>query len=295
VERAIRELGYQPSFLARALKGKRTKTIGMLVTSSTNPFFAEVVSGVEEGCFRRGFNLILCISRDQRGRQLSYLDMLMQKRIDALVVMTVSRDSDFQQALGRLGDLPKVILDSEPFPNACAIGDDSVLGGRLATDFLIERGFQQIGCLTGPQRHPRSRDRFRSFEDAMRATGRPINSDWIVASDLTASGGYEAMTRIFDAGPPPSALFAFNDLMAMGAYPAVMERGLSIPGDISVVGYDDLEIATFLFPALTTIRQPSFDLGLKAAEILIRHLEDKIEIPPLIQLMPELIVRDSVQ
>jgi LacI family transcriptional regulator len=90
-------------------------------------------------------------------------------------------------------------------------------------------------------------------------------------------------------------LFAFNDLMAMGAYPAVMERGLSIPGDISVVGYDDLELATFLFPALTTIRQPSFDLGLKAAEILIRHLEDKIEIPPLIQLMPELIVRDSVQ
>ncbi|MCP3870551.1 MAG: substrate-binding domain-containing protein [Gammaproteobacteria bacterium] len=294
VERAIRELGYQPNSLARALRSKRTKTIGMLVTSSTNPFFAEVVSGVEEECFRRGYSLILCISRDQHGRQLTYLNMLMQKRIDALVIMTVSRDPDFQQALGSLGSLPKVILDSEPFPNACAIGDDSVLGGRQATDYLIERGFREIGCLTGPQNHPRSRDRFCGFEKAMGVAEQPIKMDWIVANDLTAQGGYEAMTRILNAGPQPQAVFAFNDLMALGAYRAVMERGLSIPDDISVVGYDDLEIAKLLFPALTTIRQPSFELGLEAAQILIRHLENKVEIPPQIQLIPKLIIRNSV-
>lgn len=295
VQRAIRDLGYQPSSLARALKVNRTHTIGMLVTSSTNPFFAEVVRGVEEGCFRGGFSLILCNSGNQRGRQLAYLDTLMQKRIDALVVMTANRDPDFQQALERLEALPKVILDSEPFPNACAIGDDSVLGGRLAAGFLVDRGYAAIGCLTGPETHPRSRDRFRGFEEAMRDAGHPIRPEWIVGDDLSALGGYQAMTRMLDSGSRPRALFAFNDLMAMGAYRAIVERGLAIPDDISVVGYDDLEIAAFLVPALTTVRQPSFDLGLEAAEILIRFLENGADMPPLIQLIPELVIRDSVR
>ena len=295
VKQAIRELGYQPSSLARALKVNRTKTIGMLVTSGTNPFFAEVVTGVEEGCFRNGYSLILCNSGNQPGRQSTYLDTLMQKRIDALVVMTVHRDPEFQAALERLDKLPKVILDSEPFPNACAIGDDSVLGGRLAASLLIDRGYEQIGCLTGPEGHPRSLERFRGFEEAMQEAEKPVRPEWIVGDSLSALGGYRAMNRLLDGGPVPRALFAFNDLMAMGAYRAIMERGLSIPEDISMVGYDDLEIASYLVPALTTIRQPSFDLGLEAAGILIRHLERKAAIPPLIQLTPELVVRDSVQ
>lgn len=294
VKEAIRELGYQPSSLAGALKSNRTKTIGMLVTSSTNPFFAEVVRGVEEDCYRSGYSLILCNSGEQPGRQSSYLDTLRQKRVDALVVMTVNRGPQFQQTLGSLVDLPKVVLDSKPFPNACAIGDDSVLGGRLATKHLIERGIERIGCLTGPQDHPRSRERLSGFETAMHEAGLAINPDWIVAGELTALGGYNATTQMLDSGAQPQAIFAFNDLMVMGAYRAIMERGLSIPGDISIMGYDDHEIASYLFPALTTIRQPSFDLGLEAAEILIRHLETKVEIPSLIHLTPELIIRDSV-
>ncbi len=295
VKRAISELGYHPSSLARALKIKRSKTIGMLVTSSTNPFFAEVISGVEEGCFRNDFSLILCNTGDQPGRQHAYLDTLMQKRIDALVIMTASRDADFQQALERLGDLPRVILDSEPSAGACAIGDDSVLGGRLATDFLIERGFDRIACLSGPADHPRSNDRRQGFEQAMNLGERHIRPDWVVADDLSAPGGYRAMQRILDTDNCPEAVFAFNDLMAVGAYRAIMERGLTIPDDLSIIGYDDLEIASYLVPALTTIRQPSFDLGLEAAEILIHCLKDKSDIPPRVQFTPELILRDSVQ
>lgn len=295
VERVIGTLGYQPSSLARALKVKRTHTIGMLVTNSTNPFFAEVVHGVEEGCFRNNFSLILCNSGDEPDRQEAYLVTLMQKRIDALLVMTTNNDPEFYGKLSELKDLPKVILDSEPGLDACTIGDDSVLGGRMATEFLIRQGFKKIGCLTGPEGHPRSRDRYRGFSNAMANAGLTTNPDWIVPGQLTALGGYEAMQRILDTGTRPDALFAFNDLMAMGAYRAIMENGLAIPGDISVIGYDDLDIAGYVMPPLTTIRQPSFDLGLKAAEVLIHHLEDKQPMPPVIQLNPELIVRDSVK
>lgn len=294
VQTAIDEMGYQPSYLARALKSKRTQTLGMLVTSSTNPFFAEVISGVEEGCFRAGYSLILCNCGDQPGRQSSYLETLMQKRIDGLAVMTTSRDAGFQQELERLGEMPRVVLDSAPMPHACAIGDDSVAGGRLAGEHLLARGNERAACLTGPVSHPRSRDRLNGFKSAMRAAGHALGDSLVATGDLTARGGYEAMQSLLGSGQRPTAVFAFNDLMAMGAYRAIMEHGLSVPGDISVIGYDDLEIATYMAPPLTTIHQPGFGLGLEAAEILIDNLENGTPLPDVISKMPQLVERDSV-
>ncbi|PRY20950.1 LacI family transcriptional regulator [Aliiruegeria haliotis] len=295
VEKAVDDLGYEPSYLARALKSNRTRTIGMLVTSSTNPFFAEIVSGVEEGCFQAGYSLILCNAGDQPGRQRSYLKTLMQKRIDALVVMTVNRDPDFQSELDRLTNLPRAVLDSDPMPHACAIGDDSILGGRLAAEYLAGRGHRRIGCLSGPERHTRSDDRLSGFRDGLAQAGLSLDPGLVAAGELSARGGYEAMRALIERGALPDALFAFNDLMAMGAYKAVAEEGLAVPGDISIIGYDDLEIASYLQPGLTTIRQPGFNLGLEAAEILIRNLESGIGLPDVIQKKPELVVRESVR
>ncbi len=295
VTKAVDELDYRPSYLARALKSKRTQTLGMLVTSSTNPFFAEVISGVEEGCFQAGYSLILCNCGDQPGRQRSHLETLMQKRIDGLAVMTTRRDEDFQAELSSLGTMPRVVLDSAPMAHACAIGDDSVTGGRLAAEFLLSHDHTLIGCLTGPVTHPRSKDRLDGFETGLRGKGMSLDHDLVIAGDLTAHGGYEAMRCLLDKGKVPTAVFAFNDLMAMGAYRAILERGLSIPADISVVGYDDLEIAAYMVPALTTIRQPGFDLGLEAAEILIGNLKNGSDLPEIIRKTPELVVRESVK
>ena len=294
VEKAINDLGYQPSSLARALKVKSTKTIGMLVSSSTNPFFAEVVQGVEEGCYQKGFSLILCNSGDQHERHLSYLRTLMQKRIDALVVMTKSDDEIFNEQLKRLKTLPKILLDFELSVDGCAIVDDSILGGTLAANHLLEHGFFKIGCLTGPVDHPRSRDRLKGFIEAVEVSGLSIRSDWIIADDLSAPGGYHAMKKLLQAEEQPNAVFACNDMMAIGAYRAIQERGLVVGRDISIIGYDDLELAAYLTPSLTTVHQPSFDLGLKAADILIDHLENKTELPKLLKFQPNLVVRDSV-
>ena len=295
VEKAIQDLGYQPSSLARALKVKTTKTIGMLVSSSTNPFFAEVVQGVEEGCYQKGYSLILCNSGDQHDRHLSYLQTLMQKRIDALVVMTSSSDEIFNKKLSSLKKLPKILLDFQLGVEGCAIGDDSVLGGRLATNYLLDQGLTAIGCLTGPVDHPRSRDRHRGFIEAMEANGQPIHSEWVIADDLSAPGGYRAMQKVLNAKERPQAVFACNDMMAIGAYRAIQECGLKVGEDISIIGYDDLELAGYLTPSLTTVHQPSFELGLKAADILIDHLENKTEMPELLQFEPKLVIRESVQ
>lgn len=294
VEEVIKSLGYKPSSLAQALKSKRTRTIGMLVTSSTNPFFAEVVSGVEEGCYRHGYSLILGNSGDLPGRQLSYLHTLMQKQIDALAIMTTNRDDDFQIELDKQISLPRVVLDSEPILNGCAIGDNSLIGGQLATQHLIDLGHTRIGCLTGPNHHLRSNERLAGFKSALKAAGLIVNSDWIVSGRLTAKGGYTAAKALLSLDESPTAIFAFNDLMATGAYRAVRESGLSIPQDISIVGYDDIEIASFLTPTLTTMRQPGFEFGLEAANILVRHLEEGLKLPAQVRRTPELVVRNSV-
>lgn len=294
VEQAIQDLGYQPSSLARALKINATKSIGMLVSSSTNPFFAEVVRGVEEGCFQKGYSLILCNSGDKHERHLAYLQTLMQKRIDALVVMTTSKDQIFNEKLASLEALPKILLDAEPSLEGCAIGDDSLAGGRLATNYLLGSGHREIACLTGPHDHPRSSNRYRGYIEAMKEAGLVVKEKWVQAEELTVPGGYRAMCRVFDQGGRPQAVFACNDLMAFGAYRAISERGLAIPADISIIGYDNLELSTYLNPALTTIHQPSFDLGLTAADILIDHLENKTDLPNRIQLDSNLVERESV-
>ena len=295
VEKAISELGYQPSSLARALKVNSTRTLGMLVTSSSNPFFAEVVAGVEETCFRNGYSLILCNSLDKNDRLIAHLQALMQKRIDALLIMTTTTDKAFYETLRNFDSLPKVFLDSEVEIDGCAIVDDSVRGGYKATSLLIKRGLRRIGCLLGPEGHPRSRERYQGFGKAMDEAGLAINPDWIIADDLSAEGGHRAMCKQLALRDFPEAIFACNDLMAIGAYRAIYERGLSVPDDISIVGYDDLELAAYMTPSLTTIYHPSFDLGVTAAENLINHLEHKADMPSTIQLAPKLILRESVR
>lgn len=298
VNDTIAKMGYQPSSLARALKINRTHTLGMLVPNSTNPFFAEVLQGVEEACYARGYSLILCHSDNKADRQLTHLNTLIKKRVDALIVMTTHEDPVLDEQLSILPKLPMVVLDAQAGLNGCTIGDNSVYGGHLATSHLIGQGHSDIACLTGPQGHPRSEDRLRGFTLAMVDAGLPIVKHWLVATELTAPGGYRAMNLIFErcrGGKTPQAVFAFNDLIALGAYRAIQEKGLHIPNDISIIGYDDLELASYLTPSLSTIHQPSLALGEQAAAVLISHLETLCTLPNDLTLTPELIVRESVK
>lgn len=291
VKRAIGELNYNPSYLAKALKGQKTDTLGMLITTSTNPFFAEVLLGVEQAAHKAGFSLILGNAGETAEQQLTSLKTLAAKKIDALVIMTTNRSKEFITAVEALVELPKVILDSEPLSGGCAIGDDSVLGARLAARHLLDYGHHRIAIISGPDSHDRSDKRLSGFELEL---NKKIPRELKASGQLDVSSGYIAARQLLNVRPRPTALFAFNDLMALGAYKAADELGLKIPEDLSIIGYDDIEIARFLSPSLTTVRQSAYEIGQRTGEMLIAHLAEGEPLDGVYQLTPELVVRESV-
>ncbi|GAA0583320.1 LacI family DNA-binding transcriptional regulator [Caenispirillum bisanense] len=296
VHAVIDRLGYAPSGVARALKGNRTQSIGMVVTSSTNPFFAALIHSVEAACFARGYSLVLCNTEDDRDKQVAYLATLRMKRIDALVVLTANQQPGLAAELAAAAEVPTVVLDAEEAGAATVISDDSFAGGALAARHLAECGFRRIACITGPQRHPRSAERLAGFMAGLDAADVPLPPAMMETADLTVAGASAAMARLLDrpAAERPEAVFCFNDMMAMGALCAAHERGLVVPDDVSVMGYDDVELAAFMAPPLTTIHQPVPELGARAAAVLIDHLDGGAPLPRVLKLRPRLVERRSV-
>ncbi len=295
VKAAIDQLGYYPSNLARALKGEPTGTVGMLVTSSTNPFFAEVISGVEERCYERGYSLILCNTGDDRQRLNAQLKTLLQKRIDGLVVMTTNADLRFFKDLRRYRGLRIVAIDTEEMDEVPVINDDSGSGGAIAARHLIARGFRRIAVLAGPKAHPRALRRLAGFRDALEAAGHPLDPTLRYCTELTLAGGARATRKLLaEQALRPEAIFCMNDLAAVGALHVLSEEGLEVPRDISLVGYDDIEIAAYCRPPLTTVRQPTEEIGHTAAERLIALVEGAEQPSESVALAPQLIERSSV-
>ncbi len=297
VRAAIRELGYMPSEVARALKSKRTHIVGMIVTSTSNPFFAAVTGGVERACFDRGYSLMLCNTDDVEERLNEYLDTLFAKRIDALVVMTTNASPEFLRRLREIDSVPVVAIDAAPDTARTVVNDDSDLGGRLVAGFLAKRGFRRIACLAGPEGHPRMRERLAGFEAGLAEHGLALDPTLLAHEPLTIDGGAAAIAR-FLALPPegrPEVVFCFNDMMAVGVLHAAHDAGLGIPDDLSVVGYDDIEFASHTIPPLTTVRQPTAEIGGTAARAIIDHLETGAALPETVSLAPELVVRGSVR
>ncbi len=295
VRSAIAELGFQPSAVARALKTDRSRSVGMLVTSSTNPFFAEVIRGVEEGCFARGYSLILCNTGDVSERLEAYLATLVAKRIGGLAVMTTNLDQRFFQRLGSRRPLPVVAIDTQGLPGTSLVNDDSEAGGRLAGRHLVQRGFRRLAVIAGKAAHPRSRERLAGFRAALAEAGLALDPALVLPSDLTVGGGFAAMQALLDRSgdDAPEAVFCLNDLLAVGGLCALDKRGLKVPEDISIIGYDDIELAAYTVPPLTTVRQPAAEIGRRAADILIAQIETG-SAPRRLALAPTLVERESV-
>ncbi|CAH8236618.1 DNA-binding transcriptional dual regulator RbsR [Vibrio aestuarianus] len=296
VNKAAQDLNYAPSALARSLKMNRTRTIGMLVTTSTNPFFGEVVKGVERSCYHKGYNLILCNTEGDNERMKTSINTLLQKRVDGLLLMCSTLEGERIEVFDRYPDIPVVVMDWGPMLFASdKIQDNSLSGGYIATNYLIECGHKEIGCITGPLIRHQAQMRYEGYKRAVLEAGLEINPQWIVESDFECEGGYEAFNRMLEKGPLPSSIFVSNDMMAMGVLNAAHEKGIRIPEDVSIMGYDDIHIARFMSPALTTVHQPKYRLGKVAVETLLKKLEKETLEPQVVQLDPTLVVRKSVK
>ncbi|GIA40654.1 Ribose operon repressor [Vibrio cholerae] len=295
VNNAAQQLNYAPSALARSLKMNRTKTIGMLVTTSTNPFFGEVVKGVERSCYHQGYNLILCNTEGDNQRMKASINILLQKRVDGLLLMCSTLEGERLDVFDRYPDIPIVVMDWGPILFASdKIQDNSLQGGYMAAKHLIECGHKEIGCITGPLIRHQAQMRYEGYKRALAEAGIAINPDWIVESDFECEGGYQAFEKLYQRGKLPSALFVSNDMMAMGVIQAASQRGLRVPDDLSLIGYDDVHIAKFMTPALTTIHQPKYRLGKAAIDTLLYRLENPDTTAQVVQLEPTLVVRSSV-
>lgn len=292
---AVQQLNYAPSALARSLKMNRTKTIGMLMTTSTNPFFGEVVKGVERSCYHQGYNLILCNTEGDDQRMKSNINTLLQRRVDGLLLMCSTLEGERLDVFDRYPDIPIVVMDWGPILFSCdKIQDNSLQGGYMATKHLIDCGHRDIGCITGPLNRHQAQMRYDGYKRALTQAGFAINPDWIVEADFECEGGYQAFETLYQRGKLPSALFVSNDMMAMGVLQAASQKGLRVPDELSLIGYDDVHIAKFMTPALTTIHQPKYRLGKAAVDTLLYRLENPDTTAQVVQLEPTLVVRNSV-
>jgi LacI family transcriptional regulator len=286
----IQELGYQPNSLARSLRKKETQSLGLILPDSTNQYFAEIQCGVEKAAYDRGYSVILCNTEGDENKENLYVNVLRNKRMDG--ILFISSGSSTKLLLEE--KIPLVLVDRDmPDLEVDTVMADNFQGGYLATQYLIELGHTRIGCITGPEGIVPSGRRIAGYRKALEETGLYLDPQLICAGDFHAATGKIAASRLLKLPKPPTAIFAFNDLMAVGAIQAAADLKRVIPRDLALVGFDDIELASFIQPPLTTIRQPKLEMGLLAVDMLINRIHDHALPIKKVTLPVSLIKRES--
>ena len=289
----IDELRYIPSAVARSLKNDKTHTLGMMIPNNSNPYFAEIIQGIEDESFKLGYNIILCNSYDDPKKQAAYTRVLMEKRIDGLIIVASGSDDELNQLLSDEA-IPKVLVDREvPGLAADFIESDHEQGGYLATKHLLELGHTDIACVAGPKTLLPSGDRVHGYLRALQEANVPFQDEFLAHSDFTSQGGFTAFQQLLALKKRPSAIFVSNDLMAIGGLCAAQQAGVQIPTELSVVGYDDIALASFSTPRLTTIAQPKYEIGVLTAQVMVARIKNA-ELPLRREMLQtQLVIRQS--
>ncbi|KIK88528.1 LacI family DNA-binding transcriptional regulator [Pseudomonas koreensis] len=292
VEAAIKSLDYVPSAVARSLKAKTTATIGLLVPNSLNPYFAELARGIEDYCERNGYCVILCNSDDNPEKQRSYLRVLLEKRIDGLIVASAGGDIGLAQGLAGV-KTPMVIVDRGlDGVDADLVRIDHEYGAYLATRHLLELGHRDIATIGGPSSTSVAQMRQAGFCRALQEAGITVRPERMLESDFTSTGGYNAAAILLESNPP-SAIFAGNDMIGIGVLRAAAERNVRVPSELSVIGFDDIQMSRYVYPALTTVGQSILQLGEMAAEVLLRRIATPSLVTDQRIVTPSIVLRES--
>ncbi len=273
VREAALALGFRPSGIARSLKLQTTRTIGLIVTDIENPYFPELVRAIEDAANAAGYVVLLCNAANDPDREAGYLDLLVERRVDGIVIAASGLGDHHQQWLAR-SPLPVALVNCAvagvPLPT---IASDNRGGGRLAVEHLLALGHRRIGHLTAPARNIDGPDRLAGAQDAMRTAADRDAVLTVTVGSPDVTGGQQAMLELLALTPATTAVFAYNDLMAIGAMRAVRALGRRVPQDISVVGFDDVTLAAYVDPPLTTIAQLTAEMGRWAFGALAREME----------------------
>jgi LacI family transcriptional regulator len=290
---AARRLNYVPSAAARALVSGKTKTIGMIATDNASPVYAGIVRGVEEVANAAGFGLLLCNSADSQDRALACLDLLRAKQVDGVLLTPVQTDLRDVQHLQENGTPFVLLLRHFAELATDFVITDNEAGGYVATRHLLELGHRRIGHVAGPAHVSSAQGRLAGYRRALAEHGIAADERLVAHAPFTVNGGFEAALELLARPDRPTAVFAANDLQAVGVLKAARQLDLRVPEELALVGGDDIELAEFLEVPLTTFHQPARAIGARGAEILLGRLEGELGPPERVVLRPELIVRRS--
>lgn len=291
VRQAMQRLDYTPNANARSLRTQVTRTLGLIVPNLSNPFYAELASNVGARAFEAGYELLLGSSFDDEGCESRHLSALRERRIDGALVVATGRSNLHREA--RPTPFPCVFLDRE-VAGGKSVATDNRLGGRLALEHVLSLGHRRVGLLVGDEHVPNVQYRLAGARQALEGYGIAVADEHIIRGSQSVKTGREAR-RWWGVDEPPTAVFATNDVIALGVWQSCLEAGVQVPDDVSLVGFDDIEWASLTVPPLTTVRQDLPRMAARGLESLVAAVGGE---PPEVgteYIAPELIVRASTR
>ncbi|MFW6282390.1 MAG: LacI family DNA-binding transcriptional regulator [bacterium] len=292
----MKEANYKPNAIARSLSTNKSNSIGVFLHYNPSKglhhvFFHEILFALETKLGKKGYDFVY-FSELKWKRTCDYLAKCRNRHVDGAIVMGVSVDEKLDEFLET--DIPVVFLDLDIVGNkATYISSNNIGGARMATRYLHQLGHRNIGMITGVMDTRPAEDRYLGYKKEMDSLGIEINEKWIINTFFNEEGGYKSMNKILTMKDKPTAIFCHSDMIAIGAIKAIKKAGYSVPGDFSVIGYDGLEIGSYMTPALTTIKQDTYTMGEKAADLLMTMINKPRKNINHVKLPVELIVRDS--
>lgn len=294
VLKAVEELDYRPNYLARGLRQRTTCMIGMIIPDNSNPFYAEVARAIEDAGFAAGYSVILCNSDLSYEKQQAYLDVLLSHKVDGVIFIDI--ENVIPKGLERIQaeHTPFIHLNTDTFISTVdQIMVDNHHGGYLAGQYLLRLNHRHIGCINFSKSYAHESSRIVGFRQALAEGGIELTAEDLAAGNGRYEDGYKAMQELLHRLPDLTAVFVFNDLMALGAMNAIRAQGLRVPEDISVIGFDNIFYASAFEPGLTTIAQPIVAIGQECITQLLERIHLPEKPPTHIKLPVELIERSS--
>lgn len=289
------KLGYRPNTLASNLRNKKSNTIGIVVPLINRHFFSSVISGVEDVAFKAGYNVVISQSNDLAAKEISIVQSMFLNRVDGLIISIAMQSTNFDHLkLFRRKHIPLVFFDrAVPEIETDKIVVDDFAGGFKVTQHLVDQGYKRIGHLAGPQNLTTYLDRKNGYIEALRKNGIDYDESLVVINTLTSEDGVPAIEQLMALPIPPDAIFCGNDTTALSVMIYLRDKGIRIPEDFGIVGFSNEPFSKVVSPAISTILQPGFAMGQKAAELIISKIENKDRTYQTIILPTELIIRDS--
>lgn len=292
VEEAIKQLNYEYNALARGMRTRKTNMILLVIPDITNPFWVEVARGAQDFLDQKGYAVLFANSDWQGARETNYLRLARRGGVDGILINPIVISEEELTAL----DIPAVILGiREGFEMFDQVGSDTPSAIRIALDYLVSLGHKRIGLLLGKNPMRPRPSRLETYVSFLQEHNLPFEEELVVEVPFEREGGFQGASKLLSLNHRPTAILASNDLIAIGAMQAVIESGLSVPDDMSIIGIDDIYAASLIMPRLTTVVKPKREIGKRAAECLLERIENNASLPPRKCVLPcSLVVRNSV-